>query len=52
MAQGSLKELETHIEIAQRIGLIGDDVCRARLQEADEVGRILHRLIRSLEGEG
>lgn len=51
-AQGSLKELETHTEIAQRFGLIGDDVCRARLQEADEVGRILHRLIRSLEGEG
>lgn len=49
MAQGSLKELETHIEVAERIGLIGPDMCVARLADADTVGKILHRLIRSLE---
>jgi four helix bundle protein len=51
MAQGSLKELETHIEVALRIGLLDADQCQARLAETDAVGRILHKLIRSLEAE-
>jgi four helix bundle protein len=49
MAQGSLKELETHVEVARRIGLIDDDLCGARLSDADTVGKILRGLIRSLE---
>lgn len=49
IAQGSLKELETHIEVAERIGITEVDVCRALLADADEVGRILRGLIRSLE---
>jgi four helix bundle protein len=49
MAQGSLKELETHIEVAARIELINVEQCQVRLAEADTVGRILHKLIRSLE---
>ncbi|MGQ0532705.1 MAG: four helix bundle protein [Caulobacteraceae bacterium] len=51
IAQGSLKEVETHVEIARRIGILDEAICQARLQEADEMGRILHRLIRSLEAE-
>lgn len=49
MSQGSLKELETHIEVALRIDLISADECEARLAEANAVGRLLHKLIRSLE---
>jgi four helix bundle protein len=49
VAQGSLKELETHIEIALRLELIDQAQCQVRLSEADSVGRILHKLIRSLE---
>lgn len=46
MAQGSLKELETHLVIAERVG-VADDV-RAVLAEADQVGKILGGLIRKL----
>lgn len=49
MAQGSLKELETHIEVALRIDLLSKDECQARLSETNAVGRLLHKLIRSLE---
>ncbi len=49
MAQGSLKELETHIEVAQRIEIISTIECQSRLVEANAVGRLLHKLIRSLE---
>ncbi len=51
MAQGSLKELETHIEIALRIELIDADQCQARLAEAETLGKVLRGLIRSLEAD-
>jgi len=38
MAQGSLKELDTHVEVARRIGLIDDDLCGAGLSDVDTVG--------------
>jgi four helix bundle protein len=46
IAQGSLKELETHIIVAQRIGLAGD--AQALLVQSDTVGRVLGGLIRKL----
>jgi len=49
VAQGSLKELETHILVSQRVGLLdgaGGDVLLGR---CDEVGRMLRALIRSIE---
>ncbi|MEZ6023096.1 MAG: four helix bundle protein [Hyphomonadaceae bacterium] len=49
IAQGSLKELETHIEIARRLDLVGEQRCEELLGAADAVGRLLHKLIRSLE---
>jgi four helix bundle protein len=49
ISQGSLKELETHIEIAHRLGLMDVQLRNARQTDADVVGKILHKLIRSLE---
>ena len=49
VAQGSLKELETHIELANRVGLVADDAIRPILALADEVGKMLRSLIRSIE---
>ncbi|MGQ0533805.1 MAG: four helix bundle protein [Caulobacteraceae bacterium] len=46
IAQGSLKELETHILIAERIGLT--DNAEPLLNQTDTVGRILGGLIRKL----
>ncbi len=53
IAQGSLKEVETHLLLANRVGLLEPDVMAPLLQQADEVGRMLRGLIRSLqEGRG
>lgn len=52
IAQGSLKELETHVEVAERVGLIDRDRCQALLDEADVVGKLLNGLIRSLSPKG
>ena len=46
IAQGSLKELETHMLVAERVGVAED--ARGILAEADTVGRILGGLIRKL----
>ena len=48
MAQGSLKELETHLLVAQRVGQTVEPL----LVECDEIGRMLRALIRSLQGKG
>ncbi len=53
IAQGSLKEEETHPLLANRVGLLEPDAMAPLLQQADEVGRMLRGLIRSLqEGRG
>ena len=49
IAQGSVKELETHLIIAERVGLIGADPASSLLAECDEIGRMLRALIRSLQ---
>jgi four helix bundle protein len=51
IAQGSLKELETHLMIAQRIGLAGDQVVAALLNQTESVGKLLRLLIRRLSGD-
>ena len=48
IAQGSLKELETHIEIAERLGFVAADQCREALAESVTAGKLLNGLIRSL----
>ena len=45
VAQGSLKELETHLIIASRVGLLGDQSREDLLAQCDEIGRMLNALI-------
>jgi four helix bundle protein len=49
VGQGSLKELETHIELANRVGLARDDDIRPLMMLADEIGKMLRSLIRAVE---
>jgi len=49
IAQGSLKELETHLILAERIGVTPSASTDALLGAADELGRMLNRLISKLQ---
>ena len=49
VAQGSLKELETHLILAARVGLIRNDLIAQVLEQTDGLGKMLRALIRSLE---
>ena len=49
VAQGSVKELETHIVVSRRVGLLADELAKDLLHRCDEVGRMLRALIRSIE---
>jgi four helix bundle protein len=48
-AQGSLKELETHIILAGRVRLAPASAVEALLERCESVGRQLRALIRSLQ---
>ena len=49
IAQGSLKELETHLILAERIGATSTGSTDDVLGQADELGRMLRALISKLE---
>jgi four helix bundle protein len=49
IAQGSLKELETHLMIAAQVQLIHPDALLQAYTMTDGVGRMLRALIRSLQ---
>jgi four helix bundle protein len=49
IAQGSLKEVETHLLLAQRLGLVGQATVAPVLLSCDGIGRMLRSLIRSIE---
>lgn len=49
IAQGSLKELETHVLISTRVGMTKAFATDPLLAETDELGRMLRALISSLE---
>ncbi len=51
VAQGSLKELETHLILSQRVGLLSAGTTTRVLAECDRVGRMLRNLIRSLQAK-
>ncbi|THF58957.1 four helix bundle protein [Ollibium composti] len=51
IAQGSLKELETHLIIAQRIGLVTKQSTADLLARSESVGKLLRLLIRKLSGD-
>jgi four helix bundle protein len=52
VAQGSLKELETHLLLAEKIAITNTAGIEPLLTRSDTVGRMLHGLIRSLDGSG
>jgi four helix bundle protein len=49
IAQGSLKELETHLILAGRVGLMSEAATAPLLSQADEIGRMLRSMVRSLQ---
>jgi len=49
VAQGSLKELETHLLLAARVDVATPVAVDPLLQSSDEVARLLRALIRSLQ---
>ena len=50
-ARGSLMELDTHLEVACRVGYINDEQHRAIQQDLNEVGRLLNGLMRSIKSK-
>ena len=49
IAQGSLKELETHLILAERVGVTAPGSTDNLLSAADELRRMLHSLISKLQ---
>ena len=49
ISQGSLKELETHLVLAEQIGFVTSDSVKPMFAATDELGRMLRALIRSLQ---
>lgn len=49
IAQGSLKELETHLILASRVGLTADEETDRLLRECETIGKMLRALIRSVQ---
>ncbi len=48
IAQGSLKELETHLMLAERVGVAKAGSIDAILAEADELGKMFRSLLNKL----
>ena len=48
IARGSLKELETHLLLAQRVGIAANGASFEAMEMADELGKMLGGLIRSI----
>jgi four helix bundle protein len=49
IAQGSLKELETHLLLAARVGIVGEDKIEEPLRGCEALGKMVRLLIRSLQ---
>ena len=52
IAQGSLKELETHLLLSERVGIVSAEITKEVLDRCDDVGKMLNSLIRSLQRHG
>ena len=48
IANGSLKELETHVLLMERLALVPSEELAKTLSSAEEIGRMLHGLRRAL----
>ncbi len=51
IASGSLKEVQTHVLIAQRLGYVNDEGASQAMSLAEEVGRLHSGLVASLEAK-
>ena len=49
IAQGSLKETETHLLLSERLALLTAEQAAAAMKTCDEIGRMLRSLIRTLQ---
>ena len=49
VSQGSLKELETHVLLAETVELMEKADAEELLQASDQVGKLLRALIRALQ---
>lgn len=49
IAQGSLKELETHLILASRLEYLDEETAGKLLSTADEIGRMVRSMIRRLQ---
>jgi len=51
IAQGSLKELETHLILAERVGLLPSNELAPTLEKCQVLGKMLRSYIRSLQSK-
>ena len=49
ISQGSLKELETHLILAERVGLLPVSDLQTTLAQCESLGKMVRALIRSLQ---
>lgn len=49
VAQGSLKELETHLLISARLGFAEEKRCKALMASTEELGKMVRAMIRNLQ---
>jgi len=49
ISQGSLKELETHLILSERVGLASTQASQHLLERCETIGKMLRGLIRSLQ---
>ncbi|HMO75959.1 MAG TPA: four helix bundle protein [Sphingopyxis sp.] len=50
VVRGSLRELETHLLLAQRVSIVDAITIEPLMQGCDEIGRMLHAMIGKLGG--
>lgn len=51
IAQGSLKELETHLLLSHRLGFVSNLLSELLLDQCDQLGRMLGTMIRKFDEE-
>jgi four helix bundle protein len=49
VSQGSLKELETHLIVCARVGLLSETAISQLLMQTEEIGKMLRSMVRSLQ---
>ena len=52
VAQGSLKELETHVMLAERVELLDASAATSLSGQCERVSKMLRNLIRALQSKG